>query len=44
MQIVLSLISIKNIKCLNKSLLTFKNNNGEIYFDVDQHFRQKLYL
>ena len=44
MKVVLCVMGIKNIKYLNKSLLTFRNNNGEIYFDVDQHFRQKLHL
>ncbi|MBC8238602.1 MAG: FMN-binding glutamate synthase family protein [Helicobacteraceae bacterium] len=44
MKVVLCVMGIKNIKNLNKSLLTFRNNNGEIYFDVDQHFRQKLHL
>lgn len=44
MKVVLCVMGIKNIKYLSKSLLTFRNNNGEIYFDVDQHFRQKLHL
>ncbi|MFT5660970.1 MAG: glutamate synthase domain-containing protein 2 [Sulfurimonas sp.] len=44
MKVVLCVMGIKNIKSLNKNLLTYKNNNGEIYFDVDLHFRQKLHL
>ena len=44
MKVVLCVMGIKNIKSLNKSLLTYKNTGGEIYFDVDMHFRQKLHL
>ena len=44
MKVVLCVMGVKNIKELNKSMLTYRNNNGEIYFDIDQHFRQKLHL
>ena len=44
MKVVLAVMGIKSIKDLDKSYLTFKNNNGEIYFDVDLHFRQKIHL
>lgn len=44
MKVVLCVMGIKNIKNLNKSYLTYKNSNGEIYFDVDLHFRKKLHL
>ncbi len=44
MKVVLCVMGIKNIKDLNKGLLTYKNTSGEVYFDVDMHFRQKLHL
>jgi len=44
MKVVLAVMGKKSIKELNKSNLTFKNRNGEIYFDVDVYFRQKLHL
>jgi len=44
MKVVLCVMGIKNMKNLNKSLLTFKNQNGEIYFDIDKHFHQKLHI
>jgi len=37
-------MGIKNINGLNKSGLTFKNRNGEVFFDIDVYFRQKLHL
>ena len=44
MKVVLAIMGIKHISELNKSHLTFKNRNGEIYFDVDLYFRQKLHI
>ena len=44
MKVVLAVMGIKNISGLNKSGLTFKNRNGEVYFDVDVYFRHKLHL
>ena len=44
MKVVLCVMGIKNIKQLNKNLLTFKNQNGEIYFDIDKYFHQKLHI
>ncbi|MDF1875461.1 FMN-binding glutamate synthase family protein [Sulfurimonas sp. SAG-AH-194-I05] len=44
MKVVLCVMGIKNIKDLNKSHLTFKNNNGEIYFDIDKYFHHKLHV
>ena len=44
MKVVLCIMGIKSIKNLNKSLLTFKNSNGEIYFDIDKYFHNKLHL
>lgn len=44
MKVVLAVMGVKNINNLNKSFLSFKNRSGEIYFDVDAYFRQKLHL
>jgi len=44
MKVVLCVMGVKNIKDLDNSLLTYRNTNGEIYFDVNMHFRQKLHL
>lgn len=42
MKTILAVMGIKNIKNLNKGLLTFKNRSGEIYFNIDEYFHQKL--
>ena len=44
MKVILCVMGIKNIKDLNKSLLTFKNRSGEIYFDIDKYFHNKLHI
>jgi glutamate synthase domain-containing protein 2 len=44
MKVVLAVMGIKSIKDLNKSCLTFKNRNGEIYFDIDKYFHHKLHI
>ncbi len=44
MKVVLAVMGIKHIKELNKKHLTFKNRNGEIYFDIDQYFHHKLHV
>ena len=44
MKVVMAVMAVKNINGLNKSLLTFKNQNGEIYFDIDKHFHNKLHI
>ncbi|WP_297440571.1 FMN-binding glutamate synthase family protein [Sulfurimonas sp.] len=44
MKTILAVMGIKSIKELNKTLLTFKNRSGEIYFDIDKYFHQKLNL
>ena len=44
MKVVLAVMGVKNIKGLDKNLLTYKDTNGEIYFDVNLHFRQKLHI
>jgi glutamate synthase domain-containing protein 2 len=44
MKVVLAVMGVKSINDLNKDRLSFKNRSGEIYFDVDVYFRQKLHL
>jgi len=44
MKVVLAVMGKKSIKDLDKSCLTFKNQNGEIYFDIDQYFHHKLHV
>ncbi len=44
MKVVLAVMGVKSINDLNKSRLSFKNRSGEIYFDVDVYFKQKLHL
>ncbi|MEN4053211.1 MULTISPECIES: FMN-binding glutamate synthase family protein [Sulfurimonas] len=44
MKVVLAVMGIKHLKDLNKKRLTFKNRNGEIYFDIDQYFHHKLHV
>ena len=44
MKVVLAVMGISKISELNKSQLTFKNRNGEIYFDIDKYFHHKLHV
>ena len=44
MKVVLAVMGKKNIKDLDKNALTYKNRNGEIFFDIDVYFRKKLHL
>jgi len=44
MKVVLCVMGVKSIKDLDKSLLTFKDTNGEIYFDMDKYFHHKLHI
>lgn len=44
MKVVLAVMGLKHIKDLKKSHLTFKNTNGETYFDIDAYFQQKLHI
>jgi glutamate synthase domain-containing protein 2 len=43
MKVVLAVMGIKSFKDLQKKHLTYKNRNGEIFFDIDQYFDQKLH-
>ena len=44
MKVVLAVMGKKSIKDLDKSCLTYKSQNGEIYFDIDKYFHQKLHI
>ncbi|MCK9453815.1 MAG: FMN-binding glutamate synthase family protein [Sulfurimonas sp.] len=44
MKVILSVMGIKHISELKKKHLTFKNRSGEVYFDIDRYFRQKLHI
>ena len=44
MKVVLAVMGVKKMNQLNKSMLTFKNRSGEIYFDIDKYFHQKLHV
>jgi len=44
MKVVMAVMGIKSINELSKEHLTFKNRSGEIYFDIDKYFHQKLHI
>jgi len=44
MRVVMAVMGVKSIQELHKDKLTFKNRNGEIYFDIDKYFHQKLHV
>lgn len=44
MKVILAVMGIAKMSELDKSRLTFKNRNGEIYFDIDKYFHQKLHI
>ena len=41
---MLSVIGIAKVDMLSKENLTYKNNNGEIFFDIDKYFHHKLHI
>ena len=43
-KVVLAVMGVKSIKELNKSHITYRSQNGEIYFDIENYFRQKLHM
>ena len=43
-KVVCAVMGVKHINDLNKNMLTFKNQNGEIYFDIDKYFHHKLHV
>jgi len=44
MKMMLAVMGFEHIGQLSKKNLTFKNRSGEIYFNVDEHFKQKYYM
>ncbi len=44
MKVVLAVMGKKSIKELDKNCLTFRNQNGEIFFDIDKYFHHKLHI
>jgi len=44
MKVVCAVMGVKNINNLNKSNLTFKNQNSEVFFDIDKYFHKKLHV
>ncbi|MDF1876872.1 FMN-binding glutamate synthase family protein [Sulfurimonas sp. SAG-AH-194-L11] len=44
MKVVLAVMGKKSINNLDKSALTYTNRNGEVFFDIDVYFRNKLHL
>jgi len=44
MKTMLAIMGFEHIKELSKKNLTYQNRNGEIYFDIDKYFRNKLHL
>ena len=44
MKVVSAVMGVKNINNFHKSNLTYKNQNGEIFFDIDKHFHHKLHV
>ncbi len=43
-KVMLAVMGKRSIKELNQKNLTFKNHNGEIFFDIDKYFHQKLHI
>ena len=41
---MLSVMGLPKVSMLNKENLSYKNTSGEIYFDIDKHFHQKLHV
>ncbi|MDF1882132.1 FMN-binding glutamate synthase family protein [Sulfurimonas sp. MAG313] len=41
---MLSVMGLKKVNMLNKNFLSYKNNNGEIFFDIDKYFHHKLHI
>ena len=44
MKVMLAIMGFKSINELGKKNLTFKNHNGEIFFDIDKYFHHKLHI
>lgn len=44
MKTMLAVMGLSSINELDKKQLTFKNKSGEIFFDIDRYFQQKLQI
>jgi len=44
MKTMLAIMGFDHISQLSKKNLTYKNNNGEIFFDIDKYFKKKFYM
>ncbi len=44
MKTVLAIMGNTSINALDRKQLTFKNRSGEIFFDIDTYFHQKLHI
>ena len=44
MKTMLAIMGFEKIDQLSKKNLSYKNNSGEIYFDIDKYFKKKLHL
>ncbi len=44
MKVMLAIMGFDHISKLSKKNLTFKDQNGEIFFDIDKHFHHKLHI
>ncbi len=43
-QVMLAVMGLKSINELDKTQLTFKSENGEIFFDIEKYFHHKLHI
>ena len=41
---MLSVMGLSQVNMLSKDKLSYKNSNGEIYFDIDKYFHHKLHV
>jgi len=44
MKMILAVMGVHHISELSKKYLTYKSRNGEVFFDIDKYFHQKLHL
>ena len=44
MKMISAVMGIKNINDMNQKNLTFRNQNSELFFDIDKYFQQKLHV
>ena len=44
MKTILAIMGFEKIDQLSKKNFSYKNNSGEIFFDIDKYFKKKLQL